>query len=372
MCFYMAVVVYAPALALAQVTGLNVHISGSLICFVCIFYTTLGGMKAVLWTDALQTIVMYGSTLFIVIKGAIDEGGFSHVWEVSTRGNRTELFNWDPDPRVRHTFWSLVFGGYFVWIAIYGVNQAQVQRYLCVKTKTMAIRALWINCIGFVVLILTCAFGGLVIYTKYADCDPVSSKLVSKADQILPFFVMDALGEFKGLPGLFVAGIFSGALSTISSGMNSLAAITLEDIIRSVNPNISERTATITSKALSLFYGLLTFFLVFVAERMGDIVSAALGIYGLIGGPLLGVFTLGMFFPHANSFGAIVGTLVGLSLTLWIGIGFQIATHSGQIVFDKLPVNTCNFTQNPFLEQTSWANESFTDFPIAEALVENE
>lgn len=54
MSLYMAIVVYAPALALAQVTGFNVYISVSLICFVCIFYTTLGGMKAVLWTDALQ------------------------------------------------------------------------------------------------------------------------------------------------------------------------------------------------------------------------------------------------------------------------------------------------------------------------------
>ena len=59
MVFYMAIVVYAPALALAQVTGLNVHISVSLICFVCIFYTTLGGMKAVLWTDALQVRSIY-------------------------------------------------------------------------------------------------------------------------------------------------------------------------------------------------------------------------------------------------------------------------------------------------------------------------
>ena len=76
----------------------------------------------------------------------------------------------------------------------------------------MAIRALWINCVGFVVLIIMCSFAGLVIYAKYHDCDPVSSKIVSKADQILPYFVMDVLGEWKGLPGLFVAGIFSGAL----------------------------------------------------------------------------------------------------------------------------------------------------------------
>lgn len=70
---------------------------------------------------------MYGSTLFIVIKGAINEGGFFRVWEVASKGSRTEIFNWDPDPRTRHSVWSLLFGGYFIWLPIYGVNQAQVR-----------------------------------------------------------------------------------------------------------------------------------------------------------------------------------------------------------------------------------------------------
>lgn len=70
---------------------------------------------------------MYVVMIFIIIYGAVYEGGFAHVWEVASRGNRTTLVDWDPTPTTRHSFWTLLIGGYFTWITIYGVNQAQVR-----------------------------------------------------------------------------------------------------------------------------------------------------------------------------------------------------------------------------------------------------
>ncbi|XP_045620487.2 sodium-coupled monocarboxylate transporter 2 [Procambarus clarkii] len=340
MTLYMAIVVYAPALALAQVTGLDVYVSVSLICFVCIFYTTLGGMKAVLWTDALQTLIMYASIICVIVKGTLDVGGFSAVWARNAESGRTQLIDFDPDPTTRHTFWSLVIGGYFTWISVYGVNQAQVQRYLSVQTRQMAINALWVNLVGLVILMVTCSFGGMVLYAKYYDCDPVRAGVVTKGDQIFPLFVLDTLGQWKGLPGLFVAGIFAGSLSTVSSGMNSLAAIVLEDFIKSgCYPGISDNASTWVSRGLSLFFGLLTFALVFVAEQLGNILSAALSIFGMVGGPLLGVFSLGMFFPWANATGAFVGEIVSLIFMFWIGVGYQMARSSGQIKLAAMPTS---------------------------------
>ncbi|XP_076041757.1 sodium-coupled monocarboxylate transporter 2-like isoform X2 [Oratosquilla oratoria] len=355
---YMAIVVYAPALALSQVMGLNVYASVVLICVVCIFYTTLGGMKAVLWTDTIQVVIMYFSMVFVIIKGAIDNGGFKAVWDINDASGRTELVNWDPNPTVRHTFWSLVVGGYFTWITIYGVNQAQVQRYLSVPTKQHAINALWINLFGLFFLMLTCAFGGMVIYAKYADCDPIRSGVVSKGDQLFPLFVMHTLGDYMGLPGLFVAGIFSGALSTVSSGMNSLAAITLEDFIKGgCFPNMSDVVSTRVAKFLSFLYGVLTFGLVFVAAQLGNVLSAALSIFGMVGGPLLGVFTLGMFFPWANGIGAFVGTIVSLVFMFWIGVGHQVAKANGQISVPRMPTSVAgcvNFTEPTIVAPTSF------------------
>ncbi|XP_037089110.1 sodium-coupled monocarboxylate transporter 1-like [Pollicipes pollicipes] len=304
MSIYMAIVVYAPSLALAQVTGVNVYLSVCLIFFVCIFYTALGGIKAVLWTDTIQMAIMFASMLAIIIKGSYDVGGFDVVWERAVEGNRIEFFNFNTSPGVRHTVWTLVVGGYFTWITIYGVNQAQVQRYLCVPTKRRAANAIWLNLAGLLFLLTVCSYAGLVIYARYRLCDPLSSGSVSTADQLFPLFVMDTLGETPGVPGLFVAGIFSGALSTVSSGINSLAAITMEDFIMpSVSRPLTAQMQTIISRALAVAFGVLGFLLVFIAEQLGDILQAALSIYGMVGGPVLGVFTLGLFFPWANHIG---------------------------------------------------------------------
>jgi len=337
MCIYMAIVVYAPSLALSQVTGINVYVSVCVIFVVCIIYTTLGGMKAVLWTDTVQVIIMFCAMLAVIIKGSLDVGGFAEVWRISDEGGRIEFFNFDPNPGVRHTVWTLVVGGYFTWITIYGVNQAQVQRYLCVSTRRQAATAIWINCIGLFVLATICGYAGLVIYAKYYLCDPLSSKSVSTADQLFPLFVMDTMGDLKGVPGLFVAGIFSGALSTVSSGINSLAAVTVEDFIKPFSSKgVSSEWQAKMSKFLAIGFGLLSFALVFVAEQLGDILQAALSIFGMVGGPLLGLFTLGMFFPWANYKGAMVGTFTGLAIIFWIGVGVQVEKALGHIHTPKL------------------------------------
>ncbi|XP_076328094.1 sodium-coupled monocarboxylate transporter 2-like [Tachypleus tridentatus] len=322
MMLYMAVVLYAPALALAQVTGLNVWLSVLSIGCVCTFYTSIGGIKAVVWTDLFQVIVMFISVLVIVIKGSLDEGGIEYVWKKSEEGQRIEFFNFSFDPTVRHTVWSLGIGGSFTWLAVYGVNQAMVQRYLTIPNLKGAQKTIWFNLPGLVVLVVVTGLAGLVVYTKYHDCDPITLKLVSAPDQLFPLYVMDVLGSLPGFPGIFVAGVFSGALSTVSSGVNSLAAVTLEDLIKTyIKHDLSEVWATRLIKILALVYGAITIVLVVVARKLGNVLQAALSIRGMIGGPLLGLFTLGMFFPWSNSKGAGGGLLCGLAISFCIGFG---------------------------------------------------
>ncbi|XP_046639502.1 sodium-coupled monocarboxylate transporter 1-like [Daphnia pulicaria] len=338
MSLYMSVVVYAPALALSQVTGINVYVSVTAIFLVCIFYTVVGGMKAVMWTDTLQVIIMYGAMIAVVAKGHVDVGGLSAVWNANQASGRVEFSDFDVNPGKRHSVWSLVVGGYFTWITIYGVNQSQVQRYLTVSTMKQARDAVWINLVGLFVLLAVCCYGGMVIFAKYADCDPLSAKYVDNPAQLFPLFVMDTLGHIPGVPGLFVAGIFSGALSTVSSGLNSLAAICLEDFVRPFCcTGMTDARATNVSKGLAMGFGLLCFGLVFVASQLGNVLEAALSIFGIIGGPLLGVFTLGIFFPWANAIGAGVGILSGLGVMLWIGIGTQVAKAHGFLKLETKP-----------------------------------
>ena len=193
------------------------------------------------------------------------------------------------------------------------------------------------------------AYTGLVIYAHYVDCDPIKSGLVSTKDQLLPLFVMDLLSKYPGFPGFFVAGVFSGALSTVSGGLNSLAAVTLEDFVKLFyKSDLDDIKATRLSKMLAIFYGIFSYGLVFMVKNIPGLVQAWLGIFGVLGGPVLGLFSLGMFIPFANSAGALSGGIVSVVFMLWVSIGGNFSRLSGQTVYETkiVSIDGCPGTWN--------------------------
>jgi len=367
MVLYMAIVVYAPALALSQVTGFQLDAACAVIFIVCIFYTAIGGIKAVMWTDTFQALCMFGSFLAIIIKGNFDAGGASTVFDRNYQSGRMELFNFKTDMRTRHTVWGLIIGGFFTWISIYGINQTQVQRYLTVKKKSQAVKAIWLNVLGIGSLLLICAYAGWVVFAYYHDCDPISTRQVDKKDQIFPLFVMQVMGDYPGVPGLFVAGVFSGALSTVSSGLNSLAAVCLRDFIQSgCNVQLTETKATFITKMLAVAFGICGYGVVFAVKYLPGVLEAALGIFGIVGGPVLGAFTLGMFFPFANSLGAFIGCFSSLIFTMWMGFGQTVAkaakTYHADTWSPKMPTSTENCPLAWFNYTVPAAKEPFEPF----------
>ncbi|CAF0974822.1 unnamed protein product [Adineta steineri] len=325
MIVYMALVLYAPALALSQVTGLNVWISVISIGVICTMYTTVGGMKAVMWTDVFQTIIMFVGLLASVIQGVIDAGGSRAVWQRALDGGRVEFFNFDPDPTTRHTVWSILFGATFTWLAIYGFNQTQVQRYLCVPTVRHAKLALLFNLIGLVFILSLCCGVGLVIFAKYHLCDPLKLGLIKQSDQLYPLFVMETLRRFKGLPGIFLACVFSGALSTLSSGLNSLAAVVLADIIKFFyRKPLTDKQDLLYSKLLSLVFGVVCILVTYLVSLLGNLLQATLSLFGVLSGPISAIFMIGFFLPWINSAGALIGLIVSVIIQIWIFVGSQV------------------------------------------------
>ncbi|XP_030839471.1 sodium-coupled monocarboxylate transporter 2-like [Strongylocentrotus purpuratus] len=342
MILYLGIVIYAPALALNQVSGLDLWGSVLAIGIVCTFYTTIGGMKAVLWTDTFQVTVMMAGFLAVIIAGSMNVDGFNEAWRIAGEGGRLDILDFNPDPTVRHTFWTVVVGGTFFWSTLYAVNQAQVQRYLTCRSEKTALLSLFMAIIGMIIVVSAACISGIVMYANFAVCDPLTMGYVSKSDQLMPYFVMYLFGKMPGLPGLFTSAIFSAALSTVSSGVNSLAAVVGEDIVKSIWPDMKEKTYTWTTKGLALFFGILSIAMAFVSSQLGSVLGAAFSVFGMIGGPLLGLYTSGMFFPWINSKGAFVGTLLGLTWSLWVGIGAQIYPPSSEK--PPLSIAGCNIT----------------------------
>uniref|UniRef100_A0A8C1MK21 Solute carrier family 5 member 12 n=1 Tax=Cyprinus carpio TaxID=7962 RepID=A0A8C1MK21_CYPCA len=341
---YTGVVVYAPALALNQVTGFDLWGSIFATGIVCTFYCTLGGLKAVVWTDAFQMVVMVVGFLTVLIQGASRAGGIESVWSTAHTGGRMDVFDFDVNPLRRHTFWTLSVGGTFTWLGIYGVNQSTIQRCISCKTEGHARWALYLNLLGLWIILFCAVVSGLIMYTFYSRCDPWSAGSVSAPDQLMPYFVMEILGAFPGLPGLFVACAFSGTLSTVAASINALATVTYEDFVSQCYRDLSNRAANWISKALCVVFGVACTTMAVAASYMGGIVQAALSIHGMCGGPMLGLFSLGILFPVTNLKGAVGGLIVGITLSFWVGVGaFIYPAPSNNTRPLELSTAGCNF-----------------------------
>ncbi|KAJ4439382.1 hypothetical protein ANN_07504 [Periplaneta americana] len=368
MVIYLALVLYAPALALHQVTGLDTNAVVTVMYVVVIFYTTIGGMKAVVWTDCFQVVVLYTSMLAVLVKGTMDIGGITTVWERNLQSGRSNFFNWDVDPTERYTVWGTLFGVAFLHISIYGANQLQVQRYRTVATIGQARRMLWINTFGWTVVVLMTVYAGMLIFARYYDCDPLSAGILSKADQLFPLYVMDTLGDFVGFPGLFVAGIFSAGLSTVSTGLNSLAAIWWAEMNGTTLKNsLSQRMSGLAVKSLALFFGVLSYALVYVVPYMGGLAPVAISLSSFFAGSFLGLFVLGIFIPWSNTAGAAAGLAAGIGIVGWLTVGGQVMSDKGQTVFTPLPVSTdgCSMANATILTEHKTGELAFVLYRVS-------
>ncbi|XP_041770228.1 sodium-coupled monocarboxylate transporter 1-like isoform X1 [Anopheles merus] len=343
MLFYTSVAVLAPAIALSEATGLNKYIAVVLIYFVCIFYSSQGGMKAVVIADTFQACVLLLSLILILALGTHYSAGLSDVFSRAAEHDRIEFFNFDPNPTTRHSVFSVIIGGFFYWTSMFCTNQASVQKCMSLKSLKTAKLALYFSLLGLIAVFLMNFYTGLMTFAHYSDCDPLAAGQITAPDQLLPFYVMDVFGHIKFMAGIFVAGIFAASLGTVAAALNSLAAVTCEDLLVSgMELKIPAGKGALYAKWMSLGFGLVSFGLVFVVERLGGILQATLTLNGLIGGVTLGLFSLGIFFRRANSKGAMIGGIVSLVLVIAVGVLAQL--NNGPTAPLPSSVEGCNAT----------------------------
>ncbi|XP_046726860.1 sodium/iodide cotransporter isoform X3 [Silurus meridionalis] len=322
---YTGIVILAPALILNQATGLNMWACLISTGLICTFYTSLGGMKAVVWTDVFQVAVMLLGFVIIFVHGTVLAGGPANVLEIAFNGSRINFNDFQLDPQRRYSFWSFTVGGTMVWLSMYAANQAQVQRYISCRTETQAKWALFINQLGLCVIVSSAATCGIVMFALYSHCDPLKSGRISAPDQYMAYFVLDIFRELPGFPGLFLACAYGGTLSTVSTSINAMAAVTMEDLLKPFLINSLQRKQIQLCKLLSLLYGVGCITTAALCSLLDwGVLQGSFTVMGVVNGPLLGTFILGMFIPAANKPGTFAGVTVGFSLALWLAVGSSV------------------------------------------------
>jgi sodium-dependent multivitamin transporter 6/sodium-coupled monocarboxylate transporter 8/12 len=214
---------------------------------------------------------------------------------------------------------------------------------MAVATKLQAQATLYLTWLMFIPLVIVIIIIGLAMHATYHNCDPLISGAIKSGDQIVPYYILDLLGEYKGVPGLLTASIFAAALSSVSAVCNSLAAVWLEDVIlpaikahRGIIP--SDKKKRWIAVGLVIFFGLVTIGLSFLASSFtSKLVQATGTIWGVLGGPLGGIFVMGFFLPFCNSAGAISGMIGGVIFALWVSLG--------SVIYSPTPT-TLNITPN--------------------------
>uniref|UniRef100_A0A3Q4N6S6 Sodium-coupled monocarboxylate transporter 1-like n=1 Tax=Neolamprologus brichardi TaxID=32507 RepID=A0A3Q4N6S6_NEOBR len=333
--------IYAPALALSQVTGWNLWVVIVVTGMVCTAYCALGGMKAVVWTDVFQVGIMLAGLLCVISKCLFLEGGVS-ILSNSQQGGRLNFletinfFFFQSGSTVKTSYGPLM----------------DLQVYLnCTERKFDCV-------VSYSLFLGSAVFSGLCLYSFYKDCDPWTAGKVSFSDQLLPYLVMDILKGYPGLPGLFLAAVYSGTLSTVSSIINTLAAVTLEDLIKP-NVTLTDRQLLHISRALST-YLICSLYMVCLSQ-------ARIIISGVSGSPMFGLFVLGILCPFANSTGGLFGLAFGFAASLFVSLGSMLSYADPEMTRPlSLSTEGCNFTIPGSLNWTTDLPTQMNSFTMAQ------
>lgn len=284
-----------------------------------LIYTYVGGMKAVVWTDVVQFFI-YMAGAFVALWILVDRipGGWGELLERGEAAGKFRLFDFSLDLTKTYTFWAGVVGGTVVNCATHGADQLMVQRYLSARSRGQAAAALVSS--GFVVFGQFALFLliGVGLFALFQVSPP--ERELSKDGEFAYFLVRHMP---PGMLGLVVAAIFSAAMSTLSSSLNSSAATTVNDLLKPNLKGASERTLLRWSKGLTVIWGLAQMGVAFYASEYltDNVVNNALAIASFVTGIVLGLFLLGMASERVGQGAAMCGMVAGLGAVSYAKFG---------------------------------------------------
>ena len=315
----MSIIMYLPSMALAEVTGLDVNMLIVVMGVIAIIYSYSGGLKAVLYTDFIQGMVLIvGIALSLVVMIGSIHGGWGTLWDTLTTGHKFMLENevWFSPDIVSSSVFIIFIGGGLGTFASYISSQDIVQRF----TTTTDMKQLNKMTLGNGVVSIFAAtvffLVGTALFVFYQQNPDLLT--TDRRDLVLAAYITYELPA--GLTGILLAALFAAAQSTLSTGINSVATSWVLDIQSVLNPAMEMKKQTRIAQFISLGIGILSIVVAIVIAG-SDIRSAYQWFNSFIGlalGALAGMFVLGAFCPKANAKGALLGFIVATAVVLYL------------------------------------------------------
>ncbi|WP_319203259.1 sodium:solute symporter [uncultured Ilyobacter sp.] len=306
--------VFVPALILQRITGWDLKLIVPIVVLSSIIYTLLGGIKAVIWTDAVQMVIMWCGLIFsmgLILKGI--GMGFFETIAVAKESGKLAALDFSLDISKTNAFWASLFGGTVMWIRYFGFDQGQVQRILTAKSirgvkNSFMVSAFIMNILYFLFLTI-----GILLFVFY------KGKEFTSSNDIMIDFIVNHLPV--GVVGLVIAGAFAAAMSSIDSLLNSMSTVFVKDIYERFFSKNHQEASLKMSMTVSAVWGvvIIIFTLLGFSGTTKSVLETVGSYISYISGPMCGAFFLALFTTKANDKGVTGGVVLGFFITLMFG-----------------------------------------------------
>ncbi len=316
------VVTYLTALPMHVLLGWDIHTIIIITGIETTLYACVGGIVGVIWTDAIQTIVLMLGALIcagLMILGLPEGPG--QVFTLAAENDKFSLGSFGSS-LTAPTFWVVLVYGVVINLQNFGVDQNYVQRYHTSKSDAEARKSVWLGSLLYVPLSALFFFIGTALFAFYA-ANPGSLPEVyqdpSRSDSVLPWFIVSELPS--GLTGLLIASIFAAAMSTISSSLNSTATIVLNDYyLRFGRPAAPEGAKMKVLYLSTLAVGVLGTTIAIAMINVRSALDTWWTLAGIFGGGMLGLFLLGFLSRAAGKAAGLIAAGVGVLVIMWMSL----------------------------------------------------
>ncbi|XP_075537372.1 sodium-coupled monocarboxylate transporter 2-like isoform X3 [Dermacentor variabilis] len=321
-----AISIFAAGVAVSMSFHIPLVWSCVAIGFAGTLYTALGGLRAVVWADAVQGVLILVCPLTILVKILYDS-----VYDASANASvarrpfsdidiKPYIFRASLDFTTDENVWACSVGLLSGHIYRMGMDQMVVQRYAAARSLPEAQRTVMAGSVLLVVSTTFLAIVAMALVYWYRDCDPILSGTIHKIEQLIPLYVHTRLSGIPGFSGLFLTGVVSATLSTVTSAVNSLAATAYVDMMAPYM-KIEERWVNVITKGLAFASGLLMTLLALAIPYIGSAVRVFMVMHSSASGPFIGVYLLALAFPWANTKGVMVSASLTTAFQLWVLTG---------------------------------------------------
>jgi SSS family solute:Na+ symporter len=298
-------------------------------------YSMLGGLRAVVWTDAVQGIVLILGAVVsaLVLTFSMPEGP-AQIFEIATANNKFSLGSFGASLS-ESTFWVILIYGLFINLQNYGIDQNFVQRYMATSTDKKAKSSALFGALLYVPVSVVFFYIGTALYSYYTaqpELLPAELHQPGTGDKVFPHFIVYGLPT--GITGLLIAAIFAAGMSTVSTSLNSTATIILTDYYqRYINKNASERASMTVLYLSSVVIGFLGVLIALSLVGVESVLDAWWSLASIFSGGMLGLFLLAFLSRKVRRIDAVIGVIAGVLVIVWMSLSPIYFTSENMLAF---------------------------------------